>query len=181
MAVELHIGGEVNTLHGDELIQTLKDIEQVQRELDALRIAVIRQADDQREAEVDGLRSAAAWVEKHTGVPAQTTREHLRVAARLEQLPVVARSFEAGDLCYSKVRAITGAWSPEVADTMTRDEQILVDRCGELNVRDVSRVMRYWRVCAGDDHELVDQWEARRAYLSATLDGVHHLHAVLDA
>src|SRR3954469_10602499 len=145
MAVTLCITEEVRTLCGSDLVQTLNDVVRVQAELDALQLALVRRAHEQREAELDGLRSAAAWVEKHTGVPAQTTREHLRVAARLEQLPVVAKSFEAGDLCYSKVRAITGAWSPEVADTMTRDEQILVDRCGELNVRDVSRVMRYWR------------------------------------
>src|SRR4051812_31390721 len=107
MAVRLHIARDVRTLCGDALIQALNDVERAQRELDAFRIALVRQAHDQREAELDGLRSAAAWVEKHTGVPAHTTREHLRVAARLEQLPVVARSFEAGDLCYSKVRAIT--------------------------------------------------------------------------
>jgi hypothetical protein len=70
----------------------------VQTEVDALRIALVRQAHDQREAELDGLRSAVAWVEKHTGVPTQRTREHLRVAARLDQLPIVAKSFEAGDL-----------------------------------------------------------------------------------
>jgi hypothetical protein len=98
----------------------------------------------------------------------------------LEQLPIVTKSFEAGDLCYSKVRAVTAAWSPEVAEAMTRDEQLLVDRCGELTVRDVVQMMRYWKICAGDDHEPADQWTARRAYLSATLDGVHHLEAVLD-
>jgi hypothetical protein len=36
-------------------------------------------------------------------------------------------------------------------------------------------------VCAGDDGELVDQWEARQAYLSATLDGVPtHLDNLLS-
>src|SRR4051794_10075319 len=64
---------------------------------------------------------------------------------------------------------------------MARDEQLLVDRCGELTVRDATRMIRYWKVCAGDDCELAVQWHARRAYLSATLDGVHHLDAVLDA
>src|SRR4051795_5850210 len=111
---------DVRTLCGNELIQRLKDVEQAQAELDALRIALVCRADEQREAEFDGLRSAAAWVEKHTGVPAQTTRERLRVATRLEQLPIVADAFEAGDLCYSKVRALVGAWSPEVAGTMAR-------------------------------------------------------------
>src|SRR3954467_6797836 len=104
MAVALHLAGDVRTLCGDALIQALTDVEAIQTELDALRIALVCQAADQREAEFDGLRSVAAWVEKHTGVPAQTTREHLRVGARLEQLPIVAKSFEAGDICYSKVR-----------------------------------------------------------------------------
>src|SRR5215217_8792151 len=107
MAVRVLMTEDPRTLRGDALIQTLNDIERAQTELDALRIAVIQQADDEREAEFDGLRSTAAWVEKHTGVPAQTTREQLRVARRLLQLPVLAKSFDVGDLCYSKVRAIT--------------------------------------------------------------------------
>src|SRR4051794_16491398 len=93
MAARLHVTEDVSTLCGGELIQSLNDVERVQAELDALRFALVRRADEQREAEFDGLRSAAAWVEKHTGVPAQTTRERLRVAKRLEQLPIVAKSF----------------------------------------------------------------------------------------
>ena len=180
--MELRVSVDVETLCGSELIDCMKSIERVQTELDALRIALVRQADEQREAELDGLRSAAAWVEKHTGVPAQTTREQLRVADRLEHLPIVAKWFEAGDICYSKVRALTAAWSPDTAAAMARDEQLLVDRSGDLNVRDFTRLMRYWKVCADPDDRNPDrQWEQRRAYLSATLDGVHHLDAVLDA
>src|SRR5215213_7544055 len=124
MAVRLHVTRDVSTLCGNELIQNLKDVERAQAELDGLRIALVRRADELQEAEFDGLRSAAAWVEKHTGVPAQTTREHLRVARRLDHLPIVAKSFAAADLCYSKVRVLAAAWSPAKSELMARDEQI---------------------------------------------------------
>jgi hypothetical protein len=130
------------------------------------------------------LRSAAAWIERHVGVPAQTTRERLRVADRLAHLPVVAEAFASGRLCYSKVRAIAVAWSTDTADALARDEAMIVGRAAGLTVRDVVWLMGFWKTCAqpdGTPSDLDRQWEARRAYLSATLDGVHHLHAVLDA
>jgi hypothetical protein len=47
MAVGVYVTDDPCTLRGDALIQTLHDLERAQTELDALRITVIRQADDQ--------------------------------------------------------------------------------------------------------------------------------------
>jgi hypothetical protein len=180
--VELRVAVDVDTVGGDELIECFKDADAAQSELDAVRTTLVRRAHERREAEADGLRSTAAWIEKHTGTPAQTTREHLRVGERLAHLPTVAKWLDAGEISYSKVRAMTAVWSPDVADLMRRDEQLLLEQSQTLNVRDFTRAVRYWRLCATDDDpQSLRQWETRRAYLSATLDGVHHLQAVLDA
>src|SRR5215213_11789118 len=54
VSVVLHVTGDVGTLRGNKLIQTLNDVERVQAELDALRLALVRQAHNQAEAELDG-------------------------------------------------------------------------------------------------------------------------------
>jgi len=51
--------------------------------------------------------SCAGWLNWKCGVDLRTGREHVRVARALEGLPIVRRLFLAGELSYSKVRAIT--------------------------------------------------------------------------
>ncbi|MEQ8841464.1 MAG: DUF222 domain-containing protein [Acidimicrobiales bacterium] len=52
-------------------------------------------------------KSAAHWLSWKCGDTLHTAREKVRVARALEGLPAIAASFRAGELSYSKVRAIT--------------------------------------------------------------------------
>ncbi len=54
-----------------------------------------------------GCRSAAHWLSWKCGESLHTAREKVRVARRLEDLPLVAEAFSDGRLSYSKVRAVT--------------------------------------------------------------------------
>ena len=63
---------------------------------------------DRREGWAEwGCRSCAHWVSWRCGVALVAAREHVRVARRLEELPLVREAFAAGRLSYSKVRALT--------------------------------------------------------------------------
>lgn len=63
---------------------------------------------DRREAwKAWGCRSAAHWLSWKCGESLHTAREKVRVARRLEELPLVAAAFGHGRLSYSKVRAVT--------------------------------------------------------------------------
>jgi Domain of unknown function (DUF222)/HNH endonuclease len=53
-----------------------------------------------------GCASCAHWVSWRCGVAQVAAREHVRVARRLEALPLVREAFAAGQLSYSKVRAL---------------------------------------------------------------------------
>jgi len=54
-----------------------------------------------------GCRSAAHWLSWKCGESLHTAREKVRVARALDDLPSIAGAFRAGELSYSKVRAIT--------------------------------------------------------------------------
>src|SRR5438445_10374625 len=57
-------------------------------------------------------RSAAFWLNWHCGISIRTAQEQVRVARALEEFALVAEAFGRGELCYSKVRAITRVATP---------------------------------------------------------------------
>lgn len=63
-----------------------------------------------------GARTPAQWLSWRLGIAPSTAREQVRVALRLRELPGVRRRFAAGELSYSKVRAITRIAVPEIEE-----------------------------------------------------------------
>jgi hypothetical protein len=59
-----------------------------------------------------GCRSMAHWLAWKTGMSMVAARQHVRVGRSLEPLPEVTRTFEAGQLSYSKVRALVRVATP---------------------------------------------------------------------
>jgi Domain of unknown function (DUF222)/HNH endonuclease len=54
-----------------------------------------------------GCRSCAHWVSWQCGIAPGPAREHVRVARRLNELPLIRAAFAEGELSFSKVRALT--------------------------------------------------------------------------
>src|SRR5215207_5114631 len=52
-------------------------------------------------------RSCAEWISWRCSISPGAAREHVRVARRLEELPLIRAAFAEGRLSYSKVRALT--------------------------------------------------------------------------
>ena len=65
-----------------------------------------------------GLQSCAHWVSHRCGIGLQAAREKLRVGRRLSELPLVRDAFAAGELSYSKVRAVCRVARPETESTL---------------------------------------------------------------
>src|SRR3954454_22385940 len=65
-----------------------------------------------------GCRSCAHWVSWRCGLAPVAAREHVRVARRLEGLPLVRAAFAEGRLSYSKVRALTRVGAIEREDDL---------------------------------------------------------------
>ena len=63
---------------------------------------------DEREGWAEwGVRSCAQWLSWRCSIGPRAARDHVRVARRLRELPLIRAAFANGELSYSKVRALT--------------------------------------------------------------------------
>jgi hypothetical protein len=85
-----------------------------------------------------GCRSCAHWVAWQCGIAPGPAREHVRVARRLVELPLIRAAFAAGELSYSKVRALTRVEN-------VRREQDLLDLARHATASQLERLLRAYR------------------------------------
>ena len=85
-----------------------------------------------------GYRSCAHWVSWRCSIAPGAAREHVRVARRLESLPLVRAAFAEGRLSYSKVRALT-----RVEDVTGEDELVMLAE--HASAAQLERLLRAYR------------------------------------
>ena len=91
-----------------------------------------------------GCGSCAEWIAWRCGLMPRAAREHVRVARRLAELPLIHDAFSRGKLSYAKVRALT-----RVADDETEEE--LLELARHLTAAQLDRAVRaYGRVTTAD-------------------------------
>jgi hypothetical protein len=88
--------------------------------------------------EESGSGSCAEWLAWRCALLSRTAREHVRVARRLPQLPLVRAAFARGELSYAKVRALT-----RVADAESEEELLGLARV--LTAAQLERAVRAYR------------------------------------
>ncbi len=104
-----------------------------------------------------GLRSCAEWLSLRCGLALGPGREHVRVARRLTELPLVRAEFGRGRLSYSKVRAIARVALPD-------SEAELVGLALHATAAQLERIVRAYRTAACGDLE-----SAKRAFEERSL------------
>ena len=82
-----------------------------------------------------GCKSCAHWVAWQCGIAPGAAREHVRVARRLPELPLIRAAFAEGELSYSKVRALTRVENVE-------HEQDLLDLARHATASQLERLLR---------------------------------------
>ncbi len=99
----------------------------------------LRAFDDDQGWALQSAQSCAHWLAWRLGMDRGTAREHLRVARRLAELPLVDDALRRGAISYSKVRAITRVAVPAteavllgMAESMTANQ--LETTCRKLRM-----------------------------------------------
>ncbi len=93
-------------------------------------------------------RSCAHWLNWKCGIDLGAARERVRVARALGELPEITASFAAGQLSYSKVRALTRVATPET-------EAALLEMARQGTASHLERIVRAYRKAQRADE--VDQ------------------------
>jgi hypothetical protein len=131
---------------------------------------------DRRKAWSGGgtVRSCAHWLNWKCGIALGAAREKVRVAHCLETLPLIDASFAAGEISYSKVRAMT-----RVATAQNEDFLLRIAQHGTAS--HVEKVVgKYKRVQVTDDdaQEREQECERKLVYYQDQ-DGMWIIHAKL--
>jgi len=82
--------------------------------------------------------SVAEWLAWRCALTPRAAREHVRVARRLEELPLIHEAFARGELSYAKVRALT-----RVAEAAIEEE--LLELARHMTAAQLERAVRAYR------------------------------------
>ena len=94
---------------------------------------------DRREGWAEwGCKSCAQWLAHTCALAPPAAREHVRVARRLAELPVISAAFTRGELSYSQVRALSRVATPEV-------EPVLLELARHATAAQLERTLRAYR------------------------------------
>ncbi len=117
-----------------------------------------------------GRGSCAEWLAWRCGLTPRAAREHVRVARRLPELPLVHAAFARGELSYAKVRALTRVATPA-------NEADLLELSRAFTAAQLERTVRAYRRVTAE--EACEQQET--AYLNVfwNADGSLELHGRL--
>ena len=118
-----------------------------------------------------GFHSATGWLSWHCSLTPRAAREQLRVARALGALPKIEAAFAAGELSYSKVRALTRVVKAELEDDLLE----LARHATAAQLESVVSGLR--RACGDPQIEL----ERRHLYLGWEGDGMLRISGALPA
>jgi len=118
-------------------------------------LALVAEFDAREGAAHTRFCGTAEWLAFECQLTARTARDHVRVARRLGEWPLVAAAFAAGRLSYSQVRAITRA-SPR------EDEAALLDVALRSTTAQLERHVRALRSAPSADLDVANAGHARR-------------------
>ncbi len=117
-----------------------------------------------------GCRSCAEWLAWRCALTPRAAREHVRVARRLPELPLIHAAFARGELSYAKVRALTRVATAE-------DEEELLPLARACTAAQLERVVRGLRRVSTE--EAREQQDAAHLDVFWQADGSLAIHGEL--
>ena len=138
-------------------------------------LVLIARFDRLRGWERAGFKSCAHWLAYRTSFDLGTSREKVRAALALEDLPETSAAMARGELSFAKVRALTRVATAE-------NEQTLLDVARSGTAAQLERVVRAWKRFGRLDE--IEHEQRRHAARSLSIfpdeDGSYQVRGKLD-
>jgi 5-methylcytosine-specific restriction protein A len=165
-----------------EEVVTLEALAAERRDLDAREAAWLQRVaayDRSGQAHLDGYLGAAAALRVACRIDPGAASGHVKLARKLEQLPVAAEAFAEGVISRRHMQVIADAYTPDRAAAIAEIEPIVVQTAKHVTPKELHRVVRYATdALDGDDGASADASDhaSRALHISTTIRGI----AVLD-
>jgi hypothetical protein len=162
-------------------------IKKKRQEIDALEaewLAMVREYDRAGEWRADGYLSAAAALRDACKMTTGTAAAHVKLAAKLEQLPDVADAFAQGELSRQHAWAIADAYTSERAAELVAITAVLVDAAKNVNPKDLRSLVKHATDAIDADGGAADdnaKHDRRQLYTATTLSGMLDVAGTIDA
>lgn len=166
----------------DELEAALVEIERAAGVLEAERARRIAEAERRGAFARDGYLSVTSWLVHRLRIAGSCAGRYLRWARALERMPLTRSVLASGDVSPSAAAVLVAAEESR-PEGFARAEETLVGAARTLAVRDLRRVVSYWRQvvdATGAEDEAERRFELRRLHVSPTLDGMVRVDGDLD-
>ncbi len=121
-----------------------------------------------------GFASCAKWLSWRVGMSAGTARDHLRIADRLGELPLIDDALRTGSISYSKVRAMTRVATPA-------NEAMLLEDARHSTGAQLETICRKYATVVRASKEVDQDYDRQRRTVSRRDldDGMVRLEATL--
>jgi len=153
----------------DQLFDLSEAIVSTVREIDRQThrfLTMLAEFDARRGWELGGHPGCAEWLAHATGMDRGAARERVRMARALVKLPETSAAMAAGELSYSKVRALTRVATPE-------SEGELLELAQEASAGELERLLRTRRLSHADESDREEMRHVARSFsLIPDLDGM---------
>ena len=149
------------------------EVARLAERLECLKLRAFRDYARSERWKEEGFVTAAAAVRAQCRLTEGAARHALDLGRKLEELPVLADAFAAGEVSRAHAEVMTKAFTPERSGAMAELEPLLVDIAKETNARGLGEaVQRVTDTIDGDGGAAADaaKFERRRLHASVTID-----------
>jgi hypothetical protein len=105
-----------------------------------------------------GFQSCAHWLSWRVGWTLGTAREHVRVANKLAEIPLIDEALRTGEMSYSKVRAMTRVATPA-------NEHVLLEEARYTTGQQIEVICRKYALVQRHDRESTERDDSERRHL----------------
>ena len=172
-----------NDLADEELADAAVELDRLRTGSRAAEARLLRALQVRRVFAADGAKSAPAWLARRTRAPKGECSSRVRLGRLMEELPVAAEAFAAGEIGAAQVRRLAAARNPRTEALLAEHEPMLVDQARTLTDKDFGHALDYWLLHAdpdGADDTERQRRERRNVTLDETLGGMHSGRIFLD-
>jgi hypothetical protein len=164
-----------------DAIAVIEATEVAGRRMDAIRVAVVDQVDQQRQYRADGHASAKVMVRHVANVSDAEAAQRAKAAKMLRHMPATKAAFEAGRIGLDQVAVIARAYAnPRIRLRVARQDEAFAEMAASVKHRVFEATVRDW-VRRVDEDGTADRsqrtHENRECQLVQDLDGGWQLRA----